>query len=116
MADWHPDQKFNYLKTIQLPYGKSHIDFSLSEERLAGILAPTKYLTVVDQWESQIQVRILPKYFVIVGTKAPVKMVKTFRMHHAKTVDEAIVKAGELLNNHKTKITVFPDVISVIIN
>jgi len=29
------------LKTIQLPYGKSHIDFSLSEERLAGILAPT---------------------------------------------------------------------------
>jgi nickel-dependent lactate racemase len=80
------------------------------------ILSRDKYHTMVDQWESQILVRILLKYHIIMVTKAPVEMVETFRMHHAKTVDEAIVKAGELLNNHKVKITVIPDGVSVIIN
>lgn len=80
------------------------------------ILSRDKYHTVVDQWESQILVRILLNYSVIMVTKASVEMVETFRMHHAKTVDEAIVKAGELLNNHKAKITVIPDGISVIIS
>lgn len=80
------------------------------------ILMRDKYNTVVDQWESQVLVRILLKYHVIMVTKAPVEMVETFRMHHADTVDEAIVKAVELLNNHEAKITVIPDGISVIIN
>lgn len=80
------------------------------------ILMRDKYHTVVDQWESQVLVRILLKYHVIMVTKAPVEMVETFRMHHADTVDEAIVKAVELLNNHEAKITVIPDGISVIIN
>ena len=38
------------------------------------------------------------------------------RMHHVDKVDEAIVKAMEILNNHEAKITVIPDGISVIVN
>jgi nickel-dependent lactate racemase len=79
------------------------------------ILARDKYQTVMDQWESQILVRILLKHQVIMVTNSSAKMVNTFRMHYAKTVDEAIIKAGEILNNHEAKITVIPDGISIIV-
>ena len=79
------------------------------------ILSRDKNQTVMDQWESQILARILLKHQVIMVSTASEEMVNVFRMHFTATVDEAIVKAGELLNNPEAKITVIPNGISVIV-
>ena len=80
------------------------------------ILSRTKDQTVMDQWESQILARILLQHPIILVTKAPAEMVKTFRMQLAPSVEAAIQKAEEILQNHEAKITVIPDGVSVIIH
>ena len=80
------------------------------------ILSRDKNQTVMDQWESQILARILLKHQVIMVTAASEDMVNVFRMHFAATLEEAIIKAGKLLNNHEAKIAVIPNGISLIVS
>jgi len=71
--------------------------------------------TITDQWQSQIFARILLKYSVIMVTSAPKEMVEGLHMKWAPSLEEAIKMADEILKNKKSKITVIPDGVSVIV-
>ncbi len=70
--------------------------------------------TVDDQWEAQILTRILKKATVIYISKLDDEMIKNFRMIPAKDLDEAILKAKEIIGQDAS-ILAIPDGISVII-
>ena len=67
-----------------------------------------------DQWESQILVRILSRFHVVLISEADPQMVKAMKMHPAKDLTEAMTIADSLLG-HPGSITVIPEGISTII-
>ncbi len=72
--------------------------------------------TIIDQWQSQIFVRVLLKATVIfVSGLEDEQMVRDFRMIPAKTVDEAMEKAAEILKKKEFTVTVIPDGIGVMV-
>ena len=71
--------------------------------------------TEPDQWQSQIFIRVLQKAKVIYVSDAPEDMVKGLHLIPAKTVDEAMAKAQEILGNDKATVTVIPDGVSVMV-
>lgn len=81
---------------------------------LAEIEATPKESTVPDQWESQILVRILSRFHVVLISEADPQMVKAMKMHPAKDLTEAMTIADSLLG-HPGSITVIPEGISTII-
>ena len=83
-------------------------------EILAEIEATPKECTVPDQWESQILVRILSRFHVVLISEADPQMVKAMKMHPAKDLTEAMTIADSLLG-HPGSITVIPEGISTII-
>ena len=78
------------------------------------IMARNRDETIPDQWESQVLARILLKYKVIMVTNASKEMVENMHMKWASSVEEAIEMADEMLGN-RSKITVIPDGVSVIV-
>jgi len=84
------------------------------EELMDEIMNRDRNETIADQWESQILARILLKHKVIVVTDAPKKMVENMHMKWASSVAEAIEMADEMLGN-RSRITVIPDGVSVIV-
>jgi nickel-dependent lactate racemase len=85
------------------------------EEIEAEIITRNRDETVVDQWESQILVRVLLKHQVIMVTEASKEMINTFRMHYASTFEEAIEIADSILQKPDATITVIPNGMSVIV-
>jgi nickel-dependent lactate racemase len=83
-------------------------------EILAKIQATPKQDTVPDQWESQILVRILSKFHVVLVSEADPDLVKAMKMHPAKDLDQALQIAEELLGKEGT-VTVIPEGISTIV-
>lgn len=71
--------------------------------------------TEPDQWQSQIFIRVLQKAKVIYVSDAPEDMVKGLHLIPAKTVDEAMAKAQEILGNDNATVTVIPDGVSVMV-
>ncbi len=72
--------------------------------------------TATDQWMAQILVRILMKATVVYVSKQPDKLIEDFHMIPAHSIDEAVIKAKELLNNKDDpKIVAIPDGISVMV-
>jgi len=70
--------------------------------------------TQFDQWEAQILARILTKCTVIIVSKdCSPKMITDMHMLHALTIEEALEKAEEIKG--KSKITVIPDGVAVIV-
>ena len=78
------------------------------------IMARNRDETIPDQWESQVLARILLKYKVIMVTNASKENVGNMHMKWAASVEEAIEMADEMLGN-RSKITIIPDGISVIV-
>ncbi len=71
--------------------------------------------TEFDQWEAQILARILCKATVIiVSDKCDPAIITGMHIKHAYTLDEALIKAREIVGQNK-KITIIPDGISVIV-
>ena len=83
---------------------------------LETFMQTPKESTRADQWESQILVRVLKHAHVIYISDAPDAMIRDFRMIPAHSIDEAVQKAEEILENPGASITVIPDGISVIVS
>ena len=82
---------------------------------MSDILAKGRNETLPDQWEGQILVRILQKATVLFVSDAPDKMISDMHMIPAHSIDEALVKAKEILKNNNPSITAIPDGISVMV-
>lgn len=70
--------------------------------------------TIADQWESQILTRILMHATVIYVSEMDEEIVKEFRMIPAKSLDEALTKAREIVGQDAS-ITAIPDGVSVMV-
>lgn len=80
-----------------------------------SFLDTPKEETIADQWESQILCRVLLKTkAVIYISDVDEKIVETFHMIPAKTLDEAMEKADQLMGKDST-VTVIPNGISVFV-
>ena len=93
---------------------------TFSEEKdlnrmLQTFLQTPKEKTRVDQWQSQIFVRVLQHATVIYVSDAPDEMVENLHMIPAKTIEEAVAKAESILNNPSATITAIPDGIAVMV-
>ncbi len=82
---------------------------------MAEFLATPSEETIPDQWQSQIFARILKKFKVVYVSDAPDDIVSDLHMVPAHSVEEAISKAEDILNNKNSSITVIPDGVSVIV-
>ena len=88
------------------------------QQAMDEILSRKRSETVFDQWESQILLRMLLKYTIIMVTKAPQQMIEDMHINYAKNIDEALVRARAVLTgkgiNHPN-VTIIPDGVSVIV-
>lgn len=71
--------------------------------------------TVPDQWQTQIFLRILMKAKVVYVSSAPDNIVEDLHMIPAHSLEEALSKAEEILNNKNAHVTAIPDGVSVIV-
>jgi len=78
------------------------------------ILARTAEETVADQWESQVLARILLKHEVILVSEVERELVENMYLHYAKDINTAL-KMAEKIAGKKSKITVIPDGVGVIV-
>ena len=85
------------------------------EELMNKFLATPPLETVIDQWQSQILARVMLKATVIMVTSADKKIIEDMKMRYAKTVDEALKMAKEILGKEDYTLTVIPDGVSVIV-
>ena len=88
------------------------------QQAMDEILSRKRSETVFDQWESQILLRMLLKYTIIMVTKAPQQMIEDMHIKYGKNIDEAFVMARDVLKakgiNHPN-VTIIPDGVSVIV-
>jgi nickel-dependent lactate racemase len=75
-----------------------------------------KELTRVDQWQSQIFVRVLRHATVIYISDAPDEIVRDFHMTPAHSIEEAVKKAEDLLGKKDASIVAIPDGVAVMVN
>ena len=88
------------------------------QDAMDAILARTRNETIFDQWESQILLRLLLNYSVIMVTDAPQSMIEDMHMHYAKNIDEACAMADKILADKgitNGTVTVVPDGVSVVV-
>ena len=86
------------------------------DRMLDTFMKTPKENTRVDQWQSQILARILKHAKVIYVSGAPDELVKDLHMIPAHSINEAVKKAEEILDNPNASITVIPDGVSVIVS
>ena len=85
------------------------------DRMLKKFLDTPKEETIVDQWQSQIFARVLQRAKIIFVSEAPDEMVRDLHMIPARSLDEAVKMAGELLGNTNASITAIPDGIAVMV-
>ncbi|NLN15593.1 MAG: lactate racemization operon protein LarA, partial [Tissierellia bacterium] len=85
------------------------------DRMMKKFLDTPKEETIADQWQSQIFARVLQKARVIYVSDAPDEMVRDLHMIPAKTVEEAIEKADEILGKKDSKIAIIPDGVAVMV-
>ena len=71
--------------------------------------------TVPDQWQTQIFLRILKRASVVYVSDADDGLVRDLHMIPAHSIDEAIAKAKEILNNDHPSIVAIPDGVAVMV-
>ncbi|HZU25567.1 MAG TPA: nickel-dependent lactate racemase [Bryobacteraceae bacterium] len=88
---------------------------STPQEFLDRVSRVDRRHTVADQWESQVLARILSQHHVImVSDLIQPEVVKGMHMEHARTFDEAMVRAYQLQGDD-AKVAVVPDGLAVIV-
>ena len=100
--------------------GGEHLYHQLADEpditkTMAMFLARSRNETEPDQWEAQILLRILMKATVIYVSNLDDKTVKDMHMIPAKSIDEAVKLAKQIVGKTNAKITAIPDGISVVV-
>ena len=100
--------------------GGEHFYHQLADERdiaktMAQFLSRKRNETVPDQWQTQIMLRVLMHAHVIYVSEMDDKTVLDMHMTPAKSIDEAIKKAKEILGKNDIKIVAIPDGVSVIV-
>ncbi len=100
--------------------GGEHLYHQLADERdinktMELFLNRGRQETLPDQWQAQILVRILKKAKVIYVSKIPDKTVEEMHMIPAGSIEDALIKAREILSKSKVTITAIPDGISVVV-
>ena len=71
--------------------------------------------TVPDQWQTQIMLRVLMHASVIYISQMPDETVREMHMIPAHSIEEAIIKAKEILNKKDATITAIPDGVAVVV-
>ena len=71
--------------------------------------------TLPDQWQSHILLRILMRSSVIYISEMPDDVIEKMHMIPAHSIDEALIKAKQLLNKDDAKIVAIPDGIAVVV-
>ena len=71
--------------------------------------------TVPDQWQTQIMLRVLMHASVIYISEMPDETVREMHMIPAHSIEEAIIKAKEILNKKDATITAIPDGVAVVV-
>ncbi|MBQ4150539.1 MAG: nickel-dependent lactate racemase [Clostridia bacterium] len=84
-------------------------------EIYADVMTRGRNETVGDQWMTQILSRILMRASVIYVSTAPDELVKGYHMIPARTLEEAMIKAEEILGDKNAKITAIPDGVAVMV-
>jgi len=85
------------------------------DRMLKTFLDTPKEDTIVDQWQSQIFARVLQKAKVIFVSEAPDEMVRDLHMIPAKSLEQAMKMAEELLGNPNATVTAIPDGVAVMV-
>ncbi|MDR2940073.1 MAG: nickel-dependent lactate racemase [Clostridiales bacterium] len=101
-------------------HGAEEFYKTFSEEKdlvrmMQAFLNTPKEKTRVDQWQSQIFARVLKHARVIYVSEAPDEVVKNLHMSPAKSIEEAVNKAEEMLGNKSATITAIPDGVAVMV-
>lgn len=71
--------------------------------------------TVPDQWQTQILIRVLKKATVIYVSEMDDKTVESIHMIPAHSIEEALGKAKQILQNDDPEIIAIPDGVSVVV-
>ena len=82
------------------------------------IISRSRNETVFDQWESQILLRLLLHFTIIMVTRAPKQLVEDMHLRYAETFEDALQQADDILWHkgiQNPKITIIPDGVSVIV-
>ena len=88
------------------------------QKAMDEILARDRNETIFDQWESQILLRLMLHFHIIMVTQAPREMVEAMHLTYAEDIGEAFKLAKEYLAKKgitDPKVTVIPDGVSVIV-
>jgi nickel-dependent lactate racemase len=72
--------------------------------------------TRIDQWQSQIFARVLKHARVIYVSDAPDDMVRDLHMSPARSLEEAVKLAEEMLGNPQASIVAIPDGVAVMVS
>ncbi|MDR1587340.1 MAG: nickel-dependent lactate racemase [Treponema sp.] len=85
-------------------------------DRMLSVFMNTpKENTRIDQWQSQIFARVLQHARVIYISDAPDETVKDLHMIPAHSIEEAVKKAEEILDDPNASIIAIPDGVAVIV-
>ncbi len=100
--------------------GGEHFYHQVADEKdiaksMADILKRGRNETIPDQWEAQILLRILMKATVIYVSELPDSLIEAMHMIPSCSIDDALIKAKQILNNESAKIIAIPDGVSVIV-
>lgn len=100
--------------------GGDHFYHQLADEpniqkTMDTFLARSRGETVPDQWQTQILLRVLMHASVVYVSDMDAETIEKMHMTPAKTLDEAIKKAKEILGIKSPKIVAIPDGVSVIV-
>ena len=85
------------------------------DRMLETFLATPKSETRVDQWQSQIFARVLKHARVVYVSDAPEEMVRDLHMTPARSLEEAMRIAEEMLGNPEASVVAIPDGVAVMV-
>lgn len=85
------------------------------DSAMAEILSRGRNLTIPDQWEAQILIRILKKATVILISEAPDNMVRAMHMIPSHSLQQALDQAEAIVGNKEATLTAIPDGVSVMV-
>lgn len=100
--------------------GGDHFYHQLADEKdidktMNVFLSRSRTETVPDQWQTQVFLRVLKKATVIYVSEMEDKLIEEMHMIPAKTIDEALNKAKEIIGKEKPTVVAIPDGVSVIV-
>ena len=96
-------------------FHKTFVEEKDLDRMLDTFMRTPKESTRPDQWQSQIFARVLKHARVIYVSDAPDEIVRDFQMIPARSIEEAVKKAEEILRNPNATITAIPDGVSVMV-